>query len=352
MLQSNHLISRGLCAATFLLASTAAVSAQSPQWGEDGRLLPLENGFPSAPIRIWNVQAPGHVDEAEARVLSSIVSDMSPVPIVVESNAVGPAIHLEWFNRLPTINGGTDGYHVAVGSINGVATRLLTFDTDWTVDDLQDGTLITTGYTANLLIVPANSDMSTVEALVQYAQENPEQLRIATCQAGCGQHITLEQFSQTAGFTYRPIPHQGTPQAVLTLQGGGVEAATASPSYVLPLFEDGTVRPLIQWGPQRSANFPDVPTATEMGYGAGVPRSTGLLTHPSVPDAEKDWLIELFRAGYESDAYRAFAQGQDLEYLGLTGEESDQFIAELYDTLRPITIQLGLATERNAQSAQ
>lgn len=346
----NYQIQRRLLGAMAALAIGALPAfAQTPEWSEEGVLQPLASGFPEGPIRIWNVQPPGHGDEIEARTLAAIVADMSPVPVVVESNAVGPAIHLEWLSRLPTIEGGTDGYHVAVGSVNGVTSRLMTLDTDWTVEDLQKAVLVTAGYTANLLIVPPDSPFETAEDLIEFAKENPEQVRIATCQAGCGQHITLEQFSQTAEFTYRMVPHQGTPQAVLTLQGGGVEASTASPSYVVPLMAEGKVRPLVQWGPKRSAQFSDVPTALELGLGAGVPRSNGLLTHPDVPQEHKDWLIELFTAAYESEQYQEFAASRDLEFLGLTGAENDEFIAGLYDTLRPITIQLGLATERNSK---
>jgi len=330
------------------IAAPAAL-AQTLEWSEDGGLQPLESGFPSGPIRLWNVHPPGHADETEARVLADIASEFSPVPIAVESAASGPLVHYAWFDRLEGLPDGTDGLHVAVGSINGIATRLMTYDIDYTLDDLKRAVLLVAGYTANMLIVHPETGFDDVQELVAYAKANPGDLRIATCQAGCGQHITLEQFAQTAGFDYRPIPHTGTAQAVLTLQGGGVQAATASPSYIKPLVDEGAVVPVLQWGPRRSDTFPEVPTAGELGFGAGVQRSVGLVTHPDVGDAEKAWLTELFKRAYKTEEYQTFAAERDYSFIGLEGAEADAFVQEVYDVVRPITIQLGLATERNSK---
>lgn len=336
-----------LIATVIVAVSAGAAYAEAPVWGDDGKLKPLSDGFPNMPIRVWNVQPPGHADEAEARILAKAVGEFSPVPVVVESAAAGPLIHYAWMDRLPTLPGGTDGYHTAVGSLNGIVQRMFTFDLEYSPDQLKGATLFIGGFSGNMLVTRPDLGFETIDDLVAWAKEHPGELRIATCTIGCGLHITTEDFASSAGIEYRPIPNKGTAQAVLTMLGGGAEAATAGPAYVLPLVEEGKVRPLLTWAPGRLGDFPDVPTGTEAGYSAGVARSVGLLTHPDVSDDHKEWLHQLFKKAYETDTYRNFNKARGYEALEMDGADKDAFLQELFDILGPVTVDLGLATERN-----
>jgi tripartite-type tricarboxylate transporter receptor subunit TctC len=332
------------------LGSGLGAAAAEPVWAPDGKLQRLPDGFPSMPIRVWNTQPPGHADEAEARMLAKAAQQFSPVPVVVDSAAAGPLIVFAWLDRLQTLPAGLEGQHVAVGSVNGLATRLVTYDLAYDVDALKKATLITAGYTANVLVASPNAPFKTAQEFVAYAKANPGKVRVATCQPGCGAHITLQQFTDSAGIKVRMIPHDGTAQSLLTLQGGGVDATVAQPGYVLPLIKDGTVIPLVQWRPSRSDKMPDVPTGTDLGLGAGVLRSVGLFTHQDVTPERKAWLIALFKKAYETAEFQKFNGDRDTEYFGLTGDKSDAFIQETYDAIRPVTVDLGLATEKQAKA--
>ena len=58
----------------------------------------------------------------------------------------------------------------------------------------------------------------------------------------------------------------GTAEAITAMMGGNVQCCTAGTAEALPYVESGEFRLLCQLSAERSACFPDAPTATELGY--------------------------------------------------------------------------------------
>ena len=71
-----------LAVALFAVVTMTPAVLQAGQW-VDGKLQPLEDGFPNRPIVFMVVDEPGSGDSIYATLLSEVAKDMCPVPIKI-----------------------------------------------------------------------------------------------------------------------------------------------------------------------------------------------------------------------------------------------------------------------------
>ena len=117
----------------------------------------------------------------------------------------------------------------------------------------------------NVLVVSASSKWATLDQLVSDARSQP--LRVATAGRFTGTDLNVLEFNRVAGIDLQTIPSSGgTAQAMALLLGGHVEAAVAAPASIVGHVHSGTLRPLAIFSKQRIGLFPNLPTATELGY--------------------------------------------------------------------------------------
>jgi tripartite-type tricarboxylate transporter receptor subunit TctC len=104
------------------------------------------------------------------------------------------------------------------------------------------------------------------------------------------------------------IPYAGGGPALTAVLGGQVAMTAGVPGVVAPHIKAGTLRPLLITSAKRHPQFPDVPTAIELGYkNAEFYLWVGLFAPAKTPDA----LVQKIR----KDIGRAV---QDPEYIQMT----------------------------------
>jgi tripartite-type tricarboxylate transporter receptor subunit TctC len=117
----------------------------------------------------------------------------------------------------------------------------------------------------NVLVVSASSKWTTLEQFVSDARAQP--LRVATAGRFTGTDLNVLEFNRVAGINLQTIPSSGgTAQALALILGGHVEAAVAAPASIVSHVNSGTLRPLAIFSKQRIGLFPNLQTATELGY--------------------------------------------------------------------------------------
>jgi tripartite-type tricarboxylate transporter receptor subunit TctC len=75
----------------------------------------------------------------------------------------------------------------------------------------------------------------------------------------------MEMFKQQTGLFLTHIPYKGTSGALNDVAAGHVEASVVVLQTALPLLQGGKMQMLAVMGPQRVAQFPDVPTLAQAG---------------------------------------------------------------------------------------
>jgi tripartite-type tricarboxylate transporter receptor subunit TctC len=185
---------------------------------------------------------------------------------------------------------------------------------------------------SHLIAVAPSVPARTIPELVAHAKANPGTLAFGFGLATMP-HIIGETFKQAAGIDVINVPYRGGEQARADLLGGRIHINVAPVPQLIPLIQDGKIRPLAYTGPKRSPDLPDVPTMAESGLpqvGFNPDVWMGLLAPAGTPPAVVDKLNREINAVLTSadlaPALRRF--GYDV-MITTPAEFATFFVAEL-----------------------
>lgn len=117
-----------------------------------------------------------------------------------------------------------------------------------------------------VLVVHAQSGITSVEDLVARAKANPGTLNFASAGNGNPPHLAGELFSLTTQTRLAHVPYKGVGPALNDLLGGHVTMMFTGISSTKQHIEAGAIRALAVTGSQRAVTLPGVPTMAEVGY--------------------------------------------------------------------------------------
>lgn len=117
-----------------------------------------------------------------------------------------------------------------------------------------------------LLAVPASAPWKTLEDFVADAKKRPGEIRYGSSGPYGTLHVAMEMFAASAGIKLLHIPFRGAGPALNAILTGTVEALASAPGTLKQQVDDGRMRVLANWGAERIASFPDLPTFKERGY--------------------------------------------------------------------------------------
>ena len=121
-------------------------------------------------------------------------------------------------------------------------------------------------------------------------------------------------FKAFAGVELTHVPFRGASQATLAVASGEVDMMSMALSLAQPFLQDGKVRLIGYCGPQRHAQFRDIPTLQEQGVkGYDYSSWIGLFFHKDVPadivstlarealaiGEDREFQVQLIRSGLE-----------------------------------------------------
>jgi len=187
-------------------------------------------------------------------------------------------------------------------------------------------------YTADAILVAADSPYKTFGDLVKAGKEKPGTLSFGGSATFSANHLAHEKFNLYTGVKSTYVPFKGTGEMIPAVLGKHV---TGAMNYLpVALQQKGRMRMLAVATEQRVPAFPDVPTFKELGFkwvdgayrGVAVPKSTPREVQKRVSDMmaalNKDpqilkWMLD---GGYEVvdipyDKNAAFMQERSPEYL-------------------------------------
>ena len=113
--------------------------------------------------------------------------------------------------------------------------------------------------------VKADSQFDSLQALLDYAKQNPAKVKYSTAGAGSPMHIAMEVAGTKEGIKWIHVPYKGSMPSLTAVMGGHVEACSSGPKFV-SMVQQGQLRVLAVHTKERMVEFPDVPTFMELGY--------------------------------------------------------------------------------------
>lgn len=187
-----------------------------------------------------------------------------------------------------------------------------------------------------LLAVPASAPWKTLEEFVADAKKRPGEIRYGSSGPYGTLHVAMEMFAASAGIKLQHIPYRGAAPALNAILTGTVDAVASAPGTLRQLVNDGKMRVLANWGAERIASFPDLPTFKERGFkDVEFYIWAGLFAQKALPEPIMTKLREAMAQGVKNpDVIKTFeTAGSPVAYMD--APEFSKFVAE--DSARLIT---------------
>lgn len=219
-----------------------------------------QDGYPSKPIRFIVPYPAGGGTDTIARLIGTQLSQRWGQPVVVENKPGASGI----LGNDTVAKAPGDGYTVLMGITTVVQIPALYKKVPYKLGDLAPVSQV--ARSADLLMVPRGSGVTTLPQFVEQAKAAPGKLNYGTYGNATSSHMNGERFKQKAGIDITHIPYQGSGPEMAALLGGQVTLAFVDATAAYPHIKSDKLNILAVTGAQRHPALPQVPTMTEAGY--------------------------------------------------------------------------------------
>ena len=216
--------------------------------------------YPSRNINILVGYPAGGNTDLATRALADAAAPYLPKGVTfVVSNVVGDA-GLIAFNQFA--NSRPDGYTLICANID-MAINYAIKRTEYGMDDwIPTGAAFYDPY--GLVVSGNNPNYSDFKEFIDYVKANPGKVTIGHSGLGSTPNILADMFEKHFGVSVRQVPYNGTPDAVVAIVNGEIDAHFCQATPALSHIRAGTVRLVTMMTDQRNPLWPDVPTAKEI----------------------------------------------------------------------------------------
>lgn len=227
-----------------LLSSVAA----TPSWSQSSRQINFIVPFP-----------PGGSVDALARLIQDGLQQRLNATVIIE-------------NR-PGANGAIGAAAVAKAAPDGM-TLMATFDSHSTIPALLDKPplnietdlvpVMLVGKAPYIVATGIQKPFKSFADVMAAAKTKP--VTYGTSGPGSSGHLAMVMLGRKAGAPLDHVPYKGAGPAINDVMGGHVDLICASVAALLPQIEAGTLRCIMQMGPERLKALPDAQTTKEAGF--------------------------------------------------------------------------------------
>jgi len=222
--------------------------------------------YPSKPLHVIIPYAPGGVVDVQARAVTRRLALELGQPIVVEAKpGANGNIAAEYVARAPA-----DGYTLLVSAPFIINNPLLEPNLRWAPKDFTP--VVRYSLSPSFFTVPVTSPAKTLKEFIDMARKANPPLQYGNGGNGTTQAMANELLMKAAGITMESVMYKGAPPIIPDLINGLVQSTILPSSVAYPQVKGGKLRALANISATRSAQLPDVPTFTELGY----PEATAL----------------------------------------------------------------------------
>ncbi|GHC85343.1 MFS transporter [Pseudorhodoferax aquiterrae] len=284
--------------------------------------------YPSRPVKWLLPYLAGTGPDNTARILAEAVGPLLGQPVVIE-NKGGAAgnIGARLAAKSPA-DGYTWVYSAAPMAANMRMYKQPGFDA---LKDFRHVMRLTSSDIA--LIVHADSDIDSVQALAAKLRAAPGKLEYASGGVGTPSHLGMELLLSALDARALHVPYKGASELVNAVLGKQVVFGTPILSVPYQQIKAGHLRALAVAGPRRNPMLPQVPTLAEAGVPGVELVSWGGV---SVPAGTPDAVVERIRAAFRA----ALQQPRVVEALQAQGGSVDMLDGE--DYVRGFTREMAL----------
>ena len=216
-------------------------------------------GYPTRPIHIMVAFAPGGPVDVVARLVAQKVTEILGEPAVVENRPSSSGnLAAQVVARAQP-----DGYTILATSSAFAVNVTLSPNAGYEPGDFVP--IVQAATQPNVIVVNSTFPAKTLAQLLEMGKT----MKLAYASPGTGTtpHLTGEHiFKLVAKLDIVHIPHKGAGPAASAVVSGEPPIGSLAVTAPLPFLKSGRLRALAISSAARSAQLPDVPTFTELGY--------------------------------------------------------------------------------------
>ncbi len=330
----NHRISRRSFWAIGAAVGATLWCAAAPQAGAQT--------YPSRTITLIAPYAAGGDSDLSGRNLAAAAQKFMGQPLIVQ-NIVGASGTI---GSMRVRTAAPDGYTLLIARGGSQAiTPALDTKTPYKWNDFTMLSLLELNPVA--CVVKGDSPYKTLKDLLDALKANPGKLNYATAGPGTTQHMAPEVMFRAAGLpssVAEPIGYKSGGDATAALLGGQVQFLCNNVPTLGSHVKAGTFRALVASTSERLKEFPDVPTARELGYPQmeQVMGWSGLYGPPGLPpEVVNKWVDAFKKLAQDPDWVRGNAAIGGIAAIR-SPAETEKFAREQYELYEKIGTALGL----------
>ncbi len=195
------------------------------------------------------------------------------------------------------------------------------------------------------LVVPADSEMGSMEDLLSVYDENPTRFSIGGGSVPGGMdHLVAAMVMEAAGkdptaFNY--IPYDTGGPAMAALLSGEIQALSTGFSEAVGLAEQGEVKILGVTSPERVEAYDAAPTMIEQGLDTTFINWRGFFAAPGLPQEKLDAYLEVIDRMYETEAWEEVRARNGWVNIHNPGEDFRMFLEEQEEQIGTLMQKLG-----------
>jgi tripartite-type tricarboxylate transporter receptor subunit TctC len=217
--------------------------------------------FPSKPINMIVVFAPGGATDVLARIAADHMSRTLGQRVIVE-NVTGAG---------GTIGGARgaqaapDGYTLTVGSMGSHSAAPTIYASSIKYNPLELEPIGLIGGTPLYLLVRNDFPARTFEELAAQVKADPNKISNAHAGVGSTNHLAYLLLTHLTGLKFNSVAYRGEGPAMSDLVAGHIDSGPFFAPAAVPQLQSGKVRALMIAQADRAAVTPGVPTSKEAG---------------------------------------------------------------------------------------
>ena len=221
----------------------------------------IAQNFPNRAVTMVVPFPAGGITDAVARALASKMGEQLGKPVIVDNRPGGGGQIAAAYVRQQA----ADGHTLYVGATEMFAINPSLFR-NFSYDPLKDFSPVTSLIASPLvLVVPANSSLTSVKELIAQAKSRKDGLNFASQGMGSIGHLLGETFRGKVGGKFNHVAYKGSAPALQDVMGGQVDCMFDPVITTAPLVAGKKLKPLAIAADKRSPQMPDVPTLAELG---------------------------------------------------------------------------------------
>ncbi len=210
------------------------------------------------------------------------------------------------------------------------------------VDPLADFSYIInlTGYTFGI-VVRADAPWKSFIEFLDHAKANPGKVSYGSTGTGTSPHLLVEMVAQRRGIEFVHVPYKGNAELTTALMGGHIDAQSDATGWA-PHVNAGKFRLLVTFGNQRTKQWPQVPTAKELGLGMVGNSPYGIVGPKGMDPRLVARLHEAFRRALEDPEHLKVLEKFDQEVFYMGPDDYRLWAQDTFREERALIERLGL----------